>query len=761
MSLTQQQQQVVDYLKGAPSDTTVKINAIAGSGKTHTLVAISKALNPTNGLYLAYNKSIATEAAQKFPRSVECKTTHSLAYGNTVRPLKLKVGFFSYKSITEKISYDSKLELIELIREFCLSEYVDFHDFSAELQLTPFMESLCLKYLDLMGSGKIECTHDFYLKLFHILLATNEIEMEPLDLLTVDECVVGRTGIKTNEGVKSIVNLYNMQQKGLPLPKAKSFNKDTKQFEYKEIAKVHNNGKKETFKVTTTSKVSLKATAGHKVLTQHGYKEVKDLVPYKDYILSDTLDNLRAAKLLNSDQYQIILGGYLGDGSLIQEKPNVNCYSMRFTQGEAQLDYLSWKLTAFESLATKLTHSGYTGKLSIHQTTQVPNFILDSDPFTEILNSVTPLGLAIWAMDDGTLQTKRFTLCSNAFTKEQNDQLSAMLQSKFNLTAKTVSNGKGHYQLSFSTKETTMFLDLIKPYLHPIFLAKWELGTNSNLYQLDNKFLSYGASYVESVTINKEMNVYDLSVVDNNNYVTTSTAGSDHSVGLLVHNCGDLNMVTLEITKLLPAKVKIFVGDERQNIYGFNHTVNVFEHLKEGTSFSLTQSFRVDESIAKRIQTFGKRYLSPSFEFKGIKHIDKTIHDRCVIARTNASLIDYMIELNANSTPYSLVRSAADIFKLPLIVCSFAYQGKIYAPEYKHLQSDIDEWYENPSLHSDHKTVFSYLSTSHSHDMPLVNAIKLVGKHGKSTVIEASKIAKSHEKVSCNLTLASAHSVKG
>lgn len=412
MSLTPQQQQVVDYLKGAPSDTTVKINAIAGSGKTHTLVAISKTLNPTNGLYLAYNKSIATEAAQKFPRSVECKTTHSLAYGNTVRPLKLKVGFFSYKSITEKISYDSKLELIELIREFCLSEYVDFHDFSAELQLTPFMESLCLKYLDLMGSGKIECTHDFYLKLFHILLATNEIEMEPLDLLLTDEC-------------------------------------------------------------------------------------------------------------------------------------------------------------------------------------------------------------------------------------------------------------------------------------------------------------------------------------------------------------GDLNMVTLEITKLLPAKVKIFVGDERQNIYGFNHTVNVFEHLKEGTSFSLTQSFRVDESIAKRIQTFGKRYLSPSFEFKGIKHIDKTIHDRCVIARTNASLIDYMIELNANSTPYSLVRSAADIFKLPLIVCSFAYQGKIYAPEYKHLQSDIDEWYENPSLHSDHKTVFSYLSTAHSHDMPLVNAIKLVGKHGKSTVIEASKIAKSHEKVSCNLTLASAHSVKG
>ncbi|WP_141725095.1 hypothetical protein [Micromonospora pallida] len=40
------------------------------------------------GAYLAYNKSIATDAAKEFPSSVTCKTAHSFAYGRlpAVRP---------------------------------------------------------------------------------------------------------------------------------------------------------------------------------------------------------------------------------------------------------------------------------------------------------------------------------------------------------------------------------------------------------------------------------------------------------------------------------------------------------------------------------------------------------------------------------------------------------------------------------------------------------------------------------------------------
>ena len=146
MSLTQQQQDVVDYIAKAEPGSIIKVNAIAGSGKTHLLIAITTQIPNKNSLYICYNKSIAVESATKFPKSVSCKTTHSLAYGNTVKPLGLKVGFFSYKSITEKITYEHKLEVIEAVKEFCLSDYTDFETFAKDSSLTDFTTKLCEKY---------------------------------------------------------------------------------------------------------------------------------------------------------------------------------------------------------------------------------------------------------------------------------------------------------------------------------------------------------------------------------------------------------------------------------------------------------------------------------------------------------------------------------------------------------------------------------------------------------------------------------------
>jgi hypothetical protein len=64
------------YLKQLP----LKVIAFAGAGKTSTLVAMAKQHIHRRGLYVAFNKSIATEAATKFPRSVEARTAHSLAW---------------------------------------------------------------------------------------------------------------------------------------------------------------------------------------------------------------------------------------------------------------------------------------------------------------------------------------------------------------------------------------------------------------------------------------------------------------------------------------------------------------------------------------------------------------------------------------------------------------------------------------------------------------------------------------------------------
>jgi len=58
---------------------SLKINAYAGSGKTSTLQFLANE-TPKRGQYIAFNKSIVTDARDKFPDTVNCATTHSLAF---------------------------------------------------------------------------------------------------------------------------------------------------------------------------------------------------------------------------------------------------------------------------------------------------------------------------------------------------------------------------------------------------------------------------------------------------------------------------------------------------------------------------------------------------------------------------------------------------------------------------------------------------------------------------------------------------------
>lgn len=67
------------------SGDNVKVEALAGTGKTTTLQLASEAMTG-KGLYLAFNKSVQREAEARFPGHVEARTAHSLAY----RPVGMK-----------------------------------------------------------------------------------------------------------------------------------------------------------------------------------------------------------------------------------------------------------------------------------------------------------------------------------------------------------------------------------------------------------------------------------------------------------------------------------------------------------------------------------------------------------------------------------------------------------------------------------------------------------------------------------------------
>lgn len=185
---TPEQTTIIDHVsKPSTTPELTLVDAVAGSGKTTLLIAISEAIPHKNGLYLAYNKAIAVESQRKFPKSTHCMTTHSMAFQATVVPRKLTLGTFTYRDITERLTYEVRCSIVDNLRSFCLSKYLTFNAYALDSELKTSYIAIANKYLKLMSSGKIECTHDFYLKMFHLLLANGELTYDPFDFIMLDE----------------------------------------------------------------------------------------------------------------------------------------------------------------------------------------------------------------------------------------------------------------------------------------------------------------------------------------------------------------------------------------------------------------------------------------------------------------------------------------------------------------------------------------------------------------------------------------------
>ncbi len=191
MELTDEQQQIVR------STGNIKINAVAGSGKTTTVIEYARARPRSSEiLYLAFNKSVKLEAARKFReqrlRNVRVETAHSLAYRHVVTQSGYRVNSLGYKTheIAELLGLQGNGEkhaeyiiathINRFVAYFCNSDarqiqdlnYLDtVADRKARIFVTTFydyIEAQSQRLLDRMARGEVDITHDFYLKKFQL-----------------------------------------------------------------------------------------------------------------------------------------------------------------------------------------------------------------------------------------------------------------------------------------------------------------------------------------------------------------------------------------------------------------------------------------------------------------------------------------------------------------------------------------------------------------------------------------------------------------
>jgi hypothetical protein len=104
---TEEQQQAIDQFRKAGS---LKINAYAGTGKTSTLELLAHS-TPKRGQYIAFNTDIVRDAKEKFPSSVNCSTTHGLAFKATPSGYKN-----NSDKMTKRVSANHLAEMLKLKR---------------------------------------------------------------------------------------------------------------------------------------------------------------------------------------------------------------------------------------------------------------------------------------------------------------------------------------------------------------------------------------------------------------------------------------------------------------------------------------------------------------------------------------------------------------------------------------------------------------------------------------------------------------------
>lgn len=200
-------------------------------------------------------------------------------------------------------------------------------------------------------------------------------------------------------------------------------------------------------------------------------------------------------KKRNRETRDLVLAMSIGDGCITS-----NGY-LSFIHGKKQKEYLEWKiwlLHKYGITTTKVEKFNNNGYIGYRARTYTHNFIKvfrrilykpsKNIANRKILNRLTPLGIAIWYMDDGGLSQKKRNgivhanelMLNTGLSKEDNQIIIDYFKEVWNIKFNQYKN-KGVYRLACGTKEARKFVEIVKPYVEQV---------PSMLYKINVKSLS-------------------------------------------------------------------------------------------------------------------------------------------------------------------------------------------------------------------------------------------------------------------------------
>jgi recombination protein RecA len=290
------------------------------------------------------------------------------------------------------------------------------------------------------------------------------------------------------------------------------------------------------------------ATDNHLIRTPGGWREAGELIA-GDRVLANEMARL------SDQQWQLVLGGLMGDAHLAPNLRDRHGVRLRMGRGEKQVEYLDWKASLFGNIGqsrTVNTKGAVVVDLSpLCELGELRDVVYWGDGkkhlTDEYLKSLSPLALAVWFMDDGSFTERsigseqraaggsgRVEFCVEAMSEASRLRLADYLRDVHGVDGRLSIRGAAKEAvLTMTTAGSSRFLELVAPYVHPSMDYKL-LPRLRGQFVVEPQFVEPSQVLIPARVLSVEikpptrsMHRFDIEVAGTHNYFVD---------GVMVHN---------------------------------------------------------------------------------------------------------------------------------------------------------------------------------------------------------------------------------
>ena len=191
------------------------------------------------------------------------------------------------------------------------------------------------------------------------------------------------------------------------------------------------------------------------------------------------MNNLVDTKL-TSEQREITVGLLLGDGHL-ETRTEGRTYRLKVEHSEEQLDYTLWLYNVFKNLCAQTElyrRERNDGRISVGFSTRTisgfrffgQQFYVDKQKRIPPLihKLLTPKGLAIWFMDDGSRKSnkhKTYNIHTLGYTKTELEKMQEQLEILFGIKVALHLQRNDSWRLYIGADSENKFTELVAPFV--------------------------------------------------------------------------------------------------------------------------------------------------------------------------------------------------------------------------------------------------------------------------------------------------------